>query len=409
MSRPYLNTRSRAGAAPLWTSLPHGVLVQSMRLLPLDARACAACVCRAWQDAAADPDALASLWFERRCALALNGDIIGRMCARAGAALREVRLDTPACYVVTAARVLAALRQGGCAGVQRLVLRTQTWMDSDALTAEQAQQLAVACPALEHAKCTVRCESAEDVAAVCASLPGPLELDVIGQNAARAALALPAQMAALVMTEGGFTLDARCVAALGDALRTNTTLTSMFLVGAGIGDAGAASLGVALRSNAMLTTLYICGNDVGDEGAAALADALRTNASLTQLDLNDNHIGDAGAASLSEMLRTNATLTELDLGANGIGDAAAASLSETLSTNTTLADLYLSHNDGVGDEGAAALADALRTNATLKYLWLAGTRIGDAGTAALVEALRTNTTLHSLLMDGDVNLVDRRG
>jgi len=435
MSLP-LNARSRAGAAPLWTSLPHGILVQALRLLPRDERACAACVCRAWRDAAADPDALASLWFdEHRFRPALNDGTIAQLCARAGAALREVRLDTDACDAVTSAGALAALRQGGCAGVRHLVLRThQWWKDSDELTAEQAQQLAAACPALEHTACVVRCESAEDVTTVCASLPGPLKLVVSGLDAARAASQLPARVTALRLED--CELDLQCVTALCDALRTNATLTTLHLLGVGVGEAGAAALGNALRTNKTLKELYIGADNISDGGAAALGEALRTNTTLTELNLGVNGIGATGAASLAQELRMNATLTALHLGGNrfgaagaasfgealqanatltllsladnGIGDAGAAALGEALRTNTTLAVLFLANN-GIGDAGATTLGNALRTNATLRLLVLQGNAVGAVGTAALVEGLRSNATLHRLMVEDGVNLVDRSG
>jgi len=425
LTPPYWRT-ARDGAAPPWTSLPHAILVQALRPLPLDARARCACVCCAWRDASADPGALASLWFEERCALELKDEVLARLCARAGAVLREVRLDADACDAVTVAGALAALRQGGCAGVQRLVLRTYNWWkDSDMLSAEQAQQLAAACPALEHAPCVVRCESAEDVTTVCASLPGPLTLRVYGLDAARAASQLPARMAALVLRS--CMLDLPCVTALCDALRTNTTLKTLYLTGVGaagatalgnalrtnttltelhlgangIGDAGAASLGEALRTNATLTALGLCHNGIGEGGVASLCEVLRTNATLKTLALTGNRIGDAGAASLAEAMRTNATITMLNLRHNRIGDDGAASICAALHTNATLTSLHLGNN-GIGDAGATALGNALRTNATLRVLSLEGNAIGAAGTAALVDALRVNSTLSNLVIENAV-------
>ncbi len=88
----------------------------------------------------------------------------------------------------------------------------------------------------------------------------------------------------------------------------------------------------------LLTTLDLESNQIGDAGAAALSEALKSNATLTKLFLQ-NQVGEAGAAALSEALKINATLTELNLGDNQIGDAGAAALSEALKSNATLTTL----------------------------------------------------------------------
>jgi Ran GTPase-activating protein (RanGAP) involved in mRNA processing and transport len=50
----------------------------------------------------------------------------------------------------------------------------------------------------------------------------------------------------------------------------------------------------------------------------ALADALKTNSTLTSLRLGGNWINDGGAVALAEALKTNSTLTSLNLNHNGI-------------------------------------------------------------------------------------------
>jgi len=174
-------------APPLWAdSRAHTALVQVLRLLPLDVRARAACVCRTWRDAAADPALFATLWLDDSSAGELNNKILARLCARAGAALRELRLDVPGrlCEAVTSAGVIAALNACGCTGVQRLTLSTSTQLgNASQLIAEQAVQLAAACPTLAFTACCVRCFSAEDMATACANLPGPLTLLISIYNA----------------------------------------------------------------------------------------------------------------------------------------------------------------------------------------------------------------------------------
>ena len=54
-------------------------------------------------------------------------------------------------------------------------------------------------------------------------------------------------------------------------------------------------------------------NSIGDEGASSLSEALRVNTSLTSLDLRYNSIGGEVASSLSEALRVNTSRTSLEL------------------------------------------------------------------------------------------------
>ena len=61
-----------------------------------------------------------------------------------------------------------------------------------------------------------------------------------------------------------------------------------------------------------LTTLdlsYLSYNPFGDSGVQALSEALKTNSTLTTLTLRDNWIGPNGAQALSEALKANSTLT----------------------------------------------------------------------------------------------------
>jgi Ran GTPase-activating protein (RanGAP) involved in mRNA processing and transport len=48
---------------------------------------------------------------------------------------------------------------------------------------------------------------------------------------------------------------------------------------------------------------------IEDNGAQALSEALKTNSTLTTLDLSYTSIGSNGAQALSEVLKTNWTLT----------------------------------------------------------------------------------------------------
>jgi hypothetical protein len=134
-------------------SSPHELaeaLLLLLPLLPLDCRARAACVCRAWRAAAAHPGLWKELSFEG-CKARVDNATLTLLCARAGAALRTLCLDAGACKRVTFVGTVTALRGGGCAGLRRLDMPNNVcqWEKCfPLLSAETAQQLAAACPML---------------------------------------------------------------------------------------------------------------------------------------------------------------------------------------------------------------------------------------------------------------------
>ena len=87
--------------------------------LQLDARARAACSREAWHAAACAPSLWAELDFER-CTVSVTDAKLAALCARAGPALRTLRLDEAVCREVSGDGLVAALRNGGCAEVRRV-------------------------------------------------------------------------------------------------------------------------------------------------------------------------------------------------------------------------------------------------------------------------------------------------
>ena len=75
-------------------------------------------------------------------------------------------------------------------------------------------------------------------------------------------------------------------------------------------------LAQALRVNTSLSSLELRFDFIGDEGANSLAQALRVNTSLSSLHLSGGFIGNKGANSLAEAVRVKNSLFSLDLGRN---------------------------------------------------------------------------------------------
>ena len=156
-------------------------------------------------------------------------------------------------------------------------------------------------------------------------------------------------------------------------------------------------LAQALRVNTSISSLALCSNFIGAEGANLLAQALSVNTSLSSLSLRRNCIGSDGASSLARALRLNNSLSSLNLSLNFIGDDGANSLAQALRLNSSLSSLDLSSNS-IGDEGTNSLAKALRKNTSLSSLDLSSNSIGDKGADSLAQALILNSSLSSLYL-----------
>jgi hypothetical protein len=127
-------------------------------------------------------------------------------------------------------------------------------------------------------------------------------------------------------------LDAPAAALLGEALRANTTLTSLHLHHVTVWDsaATAAELLGALTAHPSLRTLRLCHDVLQEHGAervaigAALRALLAANApALTELSVKCTYLGDAGMAPLFGALATNTHLRSLACSHNNISDACA--------------------------------------------------------------------------------------
>ncbi|KAL0242542.1 hypothetical protein GEMRC1_005105 [Eukaryota sp. GEM-RC1] len=121
----------------------------------------------------------------------------------------------------------------------------------------------------------------------------------------------------------------------------------------------------ALKTNTTVTSVTLVGNSIGDEGARALAGALKVNSSVTSVDLCFNSIGDEGARALAGALKVNSSVTSVILGSNSIGAEGAKGLAEALKVNDTITSINL-RNNCIGDEGEVALVDALKVNHRIK-------------------------------------------
>lgn len=178
-------------------------------------------------------------------------------------------------------------------------------------------------------------------------------------------------------------------AAVAVAIAESCTLAKVRVYDCGLGAAGGVALGRALERGGALTELDASANrEFGDEGAAAVARALRTNRTLTALFLSSCGVGPAGGRAIGEALATarGTALLVLDLAGNSVGDDGAEALARALG-RCALQSLTLATNR-VGDRGAVALAEAVGRRPPLTRLRMDFcSRVGAAGGHAFGRAL----------------------
>ena len=116
--------------------------------------------------------------------------------------------------------------------------------------------------------------------------------------------------------------------------------SSMKLSFKNIGDEGAKAIGEALKSNKTLTNLDVRHNKIQSEGAKAIGRALKSNKTLTSLNLQSNEIEDEGMQAIGEALKSNRTLTSLVFGPREIGYAESRTREHLLDRNLNHAQSF---------------------------------------------------------------------
>jgi Ran GTPase-activating protein (RanGAP) involved in mRNA processing and transport len=167
-----------------------------------------------------------------------------------------------------------------------------------------------------------------------------------------------------------------------------------------------------LTSNTTLRSLVVKRARIGNTGGTDIFRALMVNRTLTEIGLPRNHLG-ARAGPLEEslgtaivrVLETNTALKSLDLDGNMFSRHVTADIVGAVSVNTTLKRLCLStavslrgRAPCLGADAGMAICGALGRNRSLRTLRIAGTGLASGVPAALGTALADNDTLTALDM-----------
>ncbi|GMF28110.1 unnamed protein product [Phytophthora lilii] len=194
--------------------------------------------------------------------------------------------------------------------------------------------------------------------------------------------------------------------AVFQSLRVNRTLLTLCLEHAAIDDSAMIALAAALRVNTTLTHLSLVGNRIGAAGAHDLADALEDSpdSMLIDLDLRDNRLGAQGAEELGRALRENETLTRCDFSWNQMGPQAVLGLLSALRDNFVLRELCVYGRD-LAEDGTHFLANLDYDSA--KRIVVALRHINESFAVARLSGARAVLPIDKMKISRWINLADR--
>jgi hypothetical protein len=404
----------------LLAALPHSLFLRILGALPVDARARAAAVCRAWRDALAGreawrrldlstasgvPERLRTADFLRAAAArahgsrTVGGDELGSGDDGGGSGLGGglTHLDLTG----------LTFNEGNICEVLTAHARTLREMyvlnDERMYTTHGVRQFLTAAPSLTAMHANISCHPPEARAVLHNEAPYEKlcmqRLSLVGTAAAGRAketvdvlgeLSAHASLTGLQLA--GYVLDRDIMDAAVDAAR-QARLRCLALQSCGVSPAACVAPLARLLAGGVLRELVIGDNAPGVRGArlldapsaVLLGDALRVNASITRLHLCDVSLWWAAGAA-----------------AGGVdsGDAGAGVLLlAALTGHASLRVLMLDDNDARRSEAAAgaALGALVAANApALTELSLCNSGLGDVGLAPLMDALGVNTHLRTL-------------
>lgn len=227
--------------------------------------------------------------------------------------------------------------------------------------------------------------------------------------------------------------------ALAEALKVNSTVTNLILVGNFITTSAALAIARAINTSHTVAALNLSVNLIGRaellptgipeiKAGSVVNELLERGSSLTHLELRDNHLNDMDVALFTETLAENVQLQVLDLSYNKFGYLGAVELAKILSRNGDLRELNLEWNSlrttgcihllqegflqnntikkfnmsccGLDDSCAALVARVVGENA-IEEIIIANNRIGPSGGEVLAKGLQATSALTTLVLDGN--------
>jgi len=118
----------------------------------------------------------------------------------------------------------------------------------------------------------------------------------------------------------------------------------------------------ALKENTSLTTLILRKNGIDKERIKFITDALKENRSLNTLDIYWNNIRRRGLVYIRDLLQHNTTLTNINVGYNHIYYLKAANYIVDIINQTTNLNTFITCYNQLENSGLEIIANALEHN-----------------------------------------------
>lgn len=202
------------------------------------------------------------------------------------------------------------------------------------------------------------------------------------------------------------------LASLSKALSCNTSITSISIVNADIGDEEVEILTKALEKNSNLKHLNLKGNKISTQGASYIIKLLEANKNIVSLDLSDNGLGNEGSVLLLKFLEKNKSITSFAFSNEPIirdilgvylifypkNNLLLQALKKLLENNTTITSLTCGIMGVIDSKNkATTFANALNKNTTITsidFLWMSIPSISIS--QIILKALKENPFIYNV-------------
>ena len=177
------------------------------------------------------------------------------------------------------------------------------------------------------------------------------------------------------------------------------SLTFLNLESNAIGNAGGQAIGEALRTNMSLTKCSLCKNGMKVVGWASIFKALwsNPNSKIASWDLSNDRVGAAIATPLATYISYSAgSLTSLALRNILLDGEGATAICEALRSHTGVRALDISNNRINARDGARNVGAAIGACRSLTSFAVGDNMFGDKGIAALMAGLQESKSLVTL-------------
>ena len=180
----------------------------------------------------------------------------------------------------------------------------------------------------------------------------------------------------------------------------NCTVSKLYIDNTSLDNNCVSILSEILKSNKTITTLWLHSSSFTG-GIKYVSDSLLNNATIEELVLlNVSGITDEDMPHLRHMLASNTTLKDLDLYNCNITDNGVRYICEGLTKNQTLSTLNISWSHQITSVSTSIIADLIQTTKSLKRLDLNNTSLNDDDIKTICTSLRRNTTIWKLYLSG---------